>query len=512
SNQFGQIGGFSPELYTPHQALASSGVVDLSSGVGHSVLLDHNGDLWAVGLNNSGQLGDGTTTTRNVLARVAGLSDVLSVSSGTSHNLALRGDGTVWSWGNSQYMQLGDGLPVNRTLPLLVPGISNIEAVSAGHHHSVALLANGTVVAWGRNDLGSVGDGTFTHRGVPTPVQGLTTAVQISAGGQHNLVLLDDGTVWAWGSNWEGQLGDDTNLNRNVPIQVDGLNDVVYVAATGRSSFAITSDGSLWAWGANDEGMLGLGSGSEAIRHPTKVATITGVTKLAGTWFHTIALRNDGTVWSWGGNWQGQLGDGSLSFAPYPRQVLGVLGASRIAVGEAHSLAVADRKSAGPVPTQLTVSPKVVYGGSAVEVTVHLNRSAPQGGTNVLIATSGSNLVASESVTVQEGAMSGTTQLQVWPVAGIQERILIHASVPGTTRRTILYVNRPFLAGLALDPPVVPGGLTATGTVTLNAPAPDGGIEIMLNSKDSAASVPSRVVIAAGEASATFAIETSAIG
>lgn len=150
---------------------------------------------------------------------VEGLTDVVAIASGGDHNVVVRADGTVWTWGSNWRGQLGDGSTTSRDTPMQVPGLTDVVAVDASWNHSMAVRADGTVWVWGLNDFGQLGDGTTTQRHAPVEVQGLAAIVSVAAGSRHSLALRADGTVWAWGANWYGQLGDGTFIDRHRPIQ-----------------------------------------------------------------------------------------------------------------------------------------------------------------------------------------------------------------------------------------------------------------------------------------------------
>ncbi|SMB96533.1 Alpha-tubulin suppressor [Thermanaeromonas toyohensis ToBE] len=321
----------------------------ISAGTYHSLALKSDGTVWAWGQNSYGQLGDGTTTNRYTPVQVQGLSDVVAVAAGGGHSLALKSDGTVWAWGANNYGQLGDGTTANRYTPVQVQGLSGVVAIAAAlGSHSLALKSDGTVWAWGYNYYGQLGDGTTTNRYTPVQVQGLSNVVAIAAGGSYSLALKSDGTVCAWGYNGQGQLGDGTTTNRYTPVQVQNQNlqsSVVAIATHGNHSLALKSDGTVWAWGANAYGQLGDGTTTNRLT-PVQVWNLSGVVAIAGGGNHSLALKSDGTVWAWGYNGAGQLGDGTTISRYTPVQVQGLSGVVAVAGGSNHSLAL---KSDGTV-------------------------------------------------------------------------------------------------------------------------------------------------------------------
>jgi alpha-tubulin suppressor-like RCC1 family protein len=172
-------------------------------------------------------------------------------------------------------------------------------------------------------------------------VSGLTNIVAVAAGTEFSLALDGSGAVWAWGTNAHGELGDGTTTNRLTPVRVSGLTNVVAVSAGGASgdhALALKADGTVWAWGGNGSGQLGDGTTTE--RHaPVPVVGLAAVVAVAAGGSHSLALRADGTVWAWGLNGSGQLGTNSTASSPTPVQVAGLTGATALAAGAYQSLA-----------------------------------------------------------------------------------------------------------------------------------------------------------------------------
>jgi alpha-tubulin suppressor-like RCC1 family protein len=209
----------------------------------------------------------------------------------------------------------------------------------------VAVKADGSVWTWGR----------FTT-GVPvmSPVRmtGLSNVVAVAAGWNHSLALRSDGTVWAWGSNSSGQLGTGSGTTHDVfgpdsatPVQVPGLSGMVAIAAGHFNSLALAGDGSVWAWGSNLSGELGqpacvsgLCPFNEGV--PNRVPRLGRAAAIASGVGYSVAALGDGTVWSWGLNNTGQLGTGTTTDSSTPVQAVGVTGITRISAGDNHALAV----------------------------------------------------------------------------------------------------------------------------------------------------------------------------
>jgi len=239
------------------------------------------------------------------------------VAAGTRHTLALKADGTVWSWGFNYFGQLGDGTTKDKLSPMPIIGLTNVTYIAAGDFHSLAVKTDGTVWAWGYNSSGQLGDGTTTDSNIPVQVSSITNVKSVSAGGNHSLALKTDGTVWSWGYNWYGQLGDGTATYRETPVQVRTnttspatyLTGITSVTAGGSHSLAVKDDGTVWAWGNNNFGQLGDGGWANKTT-PMQVSSLKNVSSVSAGDSYSLALKSDDTVWSWGDGYYGQLGVG----------------------------------------------------------------------------------------------------------------------------------------------------------------------------------------------------------
>ncbi|WP_159396975.1 DNRLRE domain-containing protein [Sorangium cellulosum] len=359
-NWAGQLGdGTTTDRTTPAQVSGLTGVIAVDAGHSYSLAVRSDGTVWAWGFNWAGQLGDGTTTERATPVQVSGLTGVTAVAAGAHHALAVRSDGTVWAWGYNGDGQLGDGTTTDRTTPVQVSGLTSVTRLAAGDLHSLAIRADGTVWAWGDDLSFQLGDGTTTDHTTPVQVSALTGVTRIAAGARCSLAFRSDNTVWAWGHNARGQLGDGSHGTvRFTPVQTGGqamCAKTTYlpaegwacpaskvVVAGGRShSLAVRSDGTVWAWGGNVHGQLGDGSDPWWLHMtPMQVPGLTSGSTVAAGDYHSLAVRSDGTVWAWGHNIFGQLGDGTTTDRTTPVQVSGMTGVTAVAAGAYHSLAV----------------------------------------------------------------------------------------------------------------------------------------------------------------------------
>ncbi len=273
-----------------------------------------------------------------------------AVAAGGSHSVFLHEDGTVWCWGSNAYGQLGSGEGPARAAPRRVEGLSGIVAVAAGENHTLALREDGAVFAWGRNNNGQLGNNTLVPASLPVqvaaPVGGYLTGVTaIAAGREHSVALKDDGTVLAWGANLYGQLGDGTGSRRLLPVptllslapEAVPLAGIKAVAAGYFHTVALKDDGAVLTWGAGAGGRLG--DGTTANRFLPVQVIDGGVAQVAAGGAHTLALRENGTVLAWGVNTYGQLGDATFGSRTTPVSVVLLEGVAGLGAGEDHSLA-----------------------------------------------------------------------------------------------------------------------------------------------------------------------------
>jgi alpha-tubulin suppressor-like RCC1 family protein len=311
------------------------------------------------GLNNTGQLGNGTTTSTTTanptpgFAQLPASANIVSISAGSAHTLALDANGTVYAWGDNTEGELGNGTTTSSTTPVTVsvPAGVTFTAVSAGFGNSMALGSDGKVYTWGFNNVGQLGNGTtVATASLPTPASLPTgsIATAISAGYAHDLALTSDGKVYAWGDNAQGEIGDNTVTTRRSPVQIPLLGAVTAtgIAAGYYDSFAMTTGGKANAWGLNSSGELGNG-GALAVttqHKPVAVALPAGVsiTTIAAGGAHTLALSTTGSVVSWGANNKGQLGTGSAAAAALPTEfhLPGGVSATAVAAGVLDSYAL----------------------------------------------------------------------------------------------------------------------------------------------------------------------------
>lgn len=311
-NDFGQLGdGSNISRFLPVSNRQLSGLlIQVDAGAFHSLGLDKDGHVWAWGLNDQGQLGDGSTTNRNVPFQIPNFDGVIAIDAGIDGSVALKQDGTVWQWGKDA------GLT-----PTQVSNVSGVVQIAAGDHY-VALKEDGTVWAWGINDRGQLGDGTFNSSSTPVQVQGLNSVSVISASFDYTLALTREGTVYSWGGNSQGKLGIGNTTNQATPQLVQGFDRKIKEVSAGYfHSLAMTEDGKLMTWGSNSYALLGDGVTD---RYSTKAIPVSyteglSIPYFSAGGFHNLVVSNEFNssyyvynVYAWGYNEAGQLGDGTL--------------------------------------------------------------------------------------------------------------------------------------------------------------------------------------------------------
>lgn len=331
----------SPTATAAYTVTGTSATMAVAGGDSHSLALRGDGAIFGWGHNVNRQLADGSTTNRPLPVQVGGVTGATAITAGNFFSLARLADGRVVGWGSNGSGQLGTGNTTGPTWPVPASGLTTVVSLDAGDDFALALLADGTVRSWGLNSVGQLGDSTTTSRSSPVVTTGLTSVAGVSGGGQFGLAVKTDGTAWSWGSNGNGQLGTGDTTQRSTPGAVVGVSGVTAVAAGGYTSYFLLSDGTVRAVGYNGLGNLGIGSSATQSLTVVTVSGLSDVAHLAAGGHHVLARKNDGTVWAWGMNGNGQVGNGTTTNASVPVLVQGLPPIASIGAGANHSLAVA---------------------------------------------------------------------------------------------------------------------------------------------------------------------------
>jgi len=300
-----------------------------------------DGTLWTWGFTNgTGHLADATAFAAGRVApqQIGADSDWTDLAIGNSFGFGLRAGGKLWAWGSNLNGQLGDGTTTVRTAPVSIGSERSWASVSAGSAHTASVAADGTLWTWGLNTDGQLGHGDTDQRTSPEPVGSASDWSRVACGGNFTLALKSNGELWAWGSNGSGQLGQGDAVQRTSPTRVGTAADWARIAVGGSYVLALKTDGTLWAWGINGNGQFGNGGTSPPSYVPVQVgmdSDWTSVSAYFGT-STSAARKADGSVWVWGGNASGQLGDGTATNRSTPQRFAASKDWSGIEVGIFH--------------------------------------------------------------------------------------------------------------------------------------------------------------------------------
>ncbi|MDP4156447.1 MAG: putative Ig domain-containing protein, partial [Bacillota bacterium] len=333
-----------------------SDITAISEGSSTSLALDASGNVYAMGFNGNGQLGNNTTTDSHTPIEVLGvggigfLSNIIDISEGQASSLALSASGNVYAWGLNSHGELGINTTIQSNTPAEVQGVggsgflSNIIDVQQGDLMSLALSASGNVYAWGSNTFGDLGNNSTAESNTPVEVQGVNgigflshiIGISVSEGALFSLALSASGNVYAWGLNNAGQLGINTaSTDSLTPVEVHGvgnvgvLSNIVEISAGGATALALSASGNVYAWGYNGNGQLGNNSITDS-HVPVEVQGVGGTGFLTniiaiseGGNANSFALSASGNVYAWGENNQGGLGNGTTIDAHTPVLISG---------------------------------------------------------------------------------------------------------------------------------------------------------------------------------------------
>ena len=525
NNSSGQLGNsgttnrLQPSAATTSGVLAGKTLIAVAAGEAHSLALTSEGKVYAWGDNFWGDLGNNSCIPYSpvpVAVETGGAlagKTVVAIAQGAC-SMALTSDGQVYTWGGNGYGQLGIGDPVTQQsfVPVAVDTTGalagkTVVAIAAGDFFCLALTDEGKVYAWGLNDIygmlgiGSTDSGSFYSPTLVTGALASKTVTAIAAGQCHSLALTSEGAVYAWGWNDYGQLGNSGTTSALEPVAVNTTGvlagkTVTAIAAGWCHSLAVTSEGLGYAWGDNSAGELGLGD-TNTLQSSIPVAVNTsGV--LAGKTITAIAagecslaITSDGQLFSWGGNWFGELGINgtSNSYVPVAISVSGDLAGTQttaIAEGRFHSLALF-----GSQPPAATLNPVSQTGTAGAVLTF---TAAAPGNPSPLVQWQVSSTGSGGAFSNITGNVSATTCTLTLPYItmaqnGYAYRAIFSSNAGSctTTAATLTVVNANFLATFTSGssvPITAAGNASASGSLTVEldfAPTPGTNLTVINN-------------------------------
>jgi alpha-tubulin suppressor-like RCC1 family protein len=303
-------------------------------------------ELWTWGSNNNGQLGTNDTTNRSTpVTTFAGGTNWKSIACGHLHTVAIKTDGTLWTWGQGNLGQLGTNDLTNRSTPVTTfAGGTNWKSIAGVGRHTTAIKTDGTLWTCGNNSLGQLGTNDTTNRSTPvTTFAGGNNWKSISAGYRYTAALKTDGSLWTWGRNTDGELGINNTTARSTPVTTfAGGTNWKSIGGVHSSIIAIKTDGTLWTWGDNFSGQLG---NATRTNRSTPLTTFAGGTNWksvsAGGFRHIAAIKTDGSLWTWGHGTAGQLGNFANTDRSTPVTTFaGGTNWKSVFAGSAHTLAI----------------------------------------------------------------------------------------------------------------------------------------------------------------------------
>jgi alpha-tubulin suppressor-like RCC1 family protein len=381
------------ERNSPTQIGTDTNWSKISAGASHTIAIKTNGTMWGWGNNQNGGIGDNSLINRSSPVQIGSDTDWTEISCGQFHTLALKSNGTLWNWGSGTTGQLPDGRITTLSSPTQVGSLTNWSKIYSGRFHSVAINTSGEIYTVGLNSSIAVTVNEFS-RSSPVQIGTDTNWSDISAYQQNSGAIKSNGTLWVWGNNSEGQLAQNDRFSRSSPTQVGSGTDWSYFPKMGprrwglmatktngttwgsgygfdgayaddtnitRSSptqigsvawskitsafhtIGMDSSGSLYSFGSNNHATLGRDAQlSENRSSPIQVGSATNwVSASMGSGF-SVAIKTDGTIWSWGSNGSYQLGDGNLISKSSPVQIGTATEWVSVDCGLSHTIAISE--------------------------------------------------------------------------------------------------------------------------------------------------------------------------
>lgn len=349
NGRLGNGPGVTADQSQPYQVPGLTNAVKISVFLSHICALIKDGTAWCWGENVQGSLGDGTTTTRHSPVRVQFFNDLIDISAGDDNTCVVRRNGEGWCWGVGTGGQLGNGASANSQTPVRVSNVNDFVAIYRGNVAYCGVTRRGNGYCWGTEMTGSFGNGGASGvQNTPSEITGLTDIVEIDIGDENTCALRSNGQISCWGAGTAGQLGNGTNTAvQATPVTVLGISDFVEMGTTSSTGCGLRANGEFWAWGEDYLGRLGNGEADTSNKNvPTRsfgenfialstncgfgivnpdatrtnapnslLADKLGVsaagTAAAGR--HSCMIKPDGTIWCWGYEEYGQLGNGGAT-------------------------------------------------------------------------------------------------------------------------------------------------------------------------------------------------------
>lgn len=403
-NEYGQLGygKAGGDDWAITQVSGLSDITKISTRSNHNLALTKAGEVFSWGENGYYQVGTGSNSPSKISTpiKINNLSDVKDIQATGSFSFVVKNDGTAWGWGLNNQGQLGDGTTYTRAKPTYISGLNNIKKLVCGHTFTIVLKDDGTIWVTGRNSEGQFGDGTTVNSRKFKKVTDIDDAVDIFVGDFQTYVIRSNGEVWSWGKNDNGLVGHDFekySYEVASPAPIEGLKNIKSISSNSINAVAVSNDGLVYGMGLNDEGELGLGYES-TVKKPVeitgvgnikdisigiysllvndkgevwqlgfdsgrfsayyegegfqkkkdlykidpkmKIEELSNIKEVKVGYMFNLALGEDGTVWSWGLNTNGQLGDGTYTKRTMPTQIQNLTDVVAIAAGEKHSVAL----------------------------------------------------------------------------------------------------------------------------------------------------------------------------
>ena len=304
-------------------------------------------NIWSWGSGTSGRLGDGSATARcSAVREISSSTDWCQVSAGRSHAVAIKQTGQLWSWGLGNVGQLGEACTFNRCSPVREVCLDTTWCRASGSGNSThAIKTDGSLWAWGFAQFGQLGDGTTVDK--CSPVREICSATNWKdvCGVYATIALKTDGSVWTWGAAACGALGDGTTVDKCSPIrEICSATNWCNISMGGLTTpiaSAIKTDGSLWAWGDNNDGKLGDGTTTPRCSPVREFSASTTWRQVSNGFRHMAAVKNDNSLFTWGQNNYGQLASGTTVARCSPvREICNTTGWLEVSAGECHTAAV----------------------------------------------------------------------------------------------------------------------------------------------------------------------------